>query len=227
MAGQRLRGSRYLLGSLILLLIVFPALTDLARPVLLTSVVAGVFLGGVVVVEPGKHRVRIAVVLAAMQVALTMTLVWLRESSFIYRLNLAIGLSTTAILIAYCIYCVLRYVLQATRITRDQIYAGISVYLMIGFAFGSAYYLINALKPGGFAINASPLAADPTPDLMYFSFVTLATLGYGDITPVARPLRVLAELEALAGSLYMAIFMARLVSLHSSHHEKTHGSGQE
>jgi len=222
MAAPRLRGSGYLLASLVLLLVTFPALTDLARPVLLTSVVAGVFLGGVIVVEPGKHRVRIAIVLAALQIALTMTGVWLLESSFVYRLNVFFGLGTTAILIIYCIYCVLRYVLQAARITRDQIYAGISVYLMIGFAFGSAYYLINALKPGGFAINAGPLAADPTPDLMYFSFVTLATLGYGDITPVARTLRVLAELESLAGTLYMAIFMARLVSLHSSHHEEAH-----
>jgi hypothetical protein len=48
---------------------------------------------------------------------------------------------------------------------------------------------------------------------MYFSFVTLATLGYGDITPVARFSRALAELEAVAGTLYMAVFMARLVSM--------------
>ena len=48
---------------------------------------------------------------------------------------------------------------------------------------------------------------------MYFSFVTLATLGYGDITPVAKVSRALAELEALAGMLYIAVFMARLVSL--------------
>ena len=51
---------------------------------------------------------------------------------------------------------------------------------------------------------------------MYFSFVTLATLGYGDITPVAKAPRVLAELEAIDGTLYMAIFMARLVSLAGS-----------
>jgi hypothetical protein len=48
---------------------------------------------------------------------------------------------------------------------------------------------------------------------MYFSFVTLATLGYGDITPVARFSRVVSQLEALAGTLYMAVFMARLVSM--------------
>ena len=54
-----------------------------------------------------------------------------------------------------------------------------------------------------------------TPDLMYFSFVTLATLGYGDITPVSNTARTLAVVEALVGMLYIAIFMARLVSMRS------------
>lgn len=103
--------------------------------------------------------------------------------------------------------------LQANYITHDQIYAGISVYLMLGFAFGCIYYLLSMLMPGCFAVNNASLAGVRTPDLMYFSFVTLATLGYGDITPVARSARALAQLEALAGTLYMAVSMARLVSL--------------
>ena len=79
-------------------------------------------------------------------------------------------------MIVYCIYCVLRYVLQANDITRDQIYAGMCVYLMLGFAFGCIYYLLEILMPGCFSVNVAKLAGDP-PDLMYFSFVTLATLG--------------------------------------------------
>ena len=63
-----------------------------------------------------------------------------------------------------------------------------------------------------FDVRLGPYTA-VQPDLMYFSFVTLATLGYGDITPVTKAARTLAEIEALAGSLYMAVFMARLVSL--------------
>ena len=79
-------------------------------------------------------------------------------------------------------YCVVGYVLQASVITRDQIYAGMCAYLMLGFAFGCIYYLLEILAPGCFSVNVAKLAGDP-PDLMYFSFVTLATLGYGDITP--------------------------------------------
>jgi len=83
---------------------------------------------------------------------------------------------------------------------------------MLGFAFGCVYYLTRTLDPGCFAVNTSRVETHDA-DLMYFSFVTLATLGYGDITPVARITRVLAVLEAIAGTLYMAVFMARLVSL--------------
>ncbi len=215
MATAPLPGCRFLLGGLILLLVLFPVLEDMARPVLLTALVAAVFVVGVRVVHPGRSRVRNAVVLAVLQIGLTGLLLTLSSDSFIYTCTLGAVLVTTAVLIGYCIYCVLRYVLQATYITRDQIYAGICVYIMFGFAFGCIYYLTGMLDPGGFAVNTSKAEPSRHPDLMYFSFVTLATVGYGDITPLTKAARIVAELEALSGSLYMAVFMARLVSLAS------------
>jgi len=214
MAVPKMRGCRLLLGALIALLAAFPALTDLARPGLLVAVVASVFVVGVVVVRPGRRHVRAVVALAVFQFAFTIVEVLLNQGSTPHVAAIGFGIGITAILIVYCIVCVLQYVLQSDVITHDQVYAGICVYLMLGFAFGSIYYLLNILSPGGFAINSAKLEADPTPDMMYFSFITLATLGYGDITPVARPARILAEFEALAGTLYMAVFMARLVSQH-------------
>jgi len=213
MASRRLRGCGFLLASLILLLLMFPALDAMATPMLLIAVVASVFVAGVIVVHPGRRRVTRAVALAVIQIALTAVAVLNADSSF-YLFTVGLGLATTAVLIVYSIYCVLRYVLEATHITHDQIYAGICVYLMLGFAFGCLYYLLNILQPGSFAVNVSKLGAD-VPDLMYFSFVTLATLGYGDTTPTAKTARALAELEAVAGTIYIAVFMARLVSLHS------------
>jgi hypothetical protein len=212
MTRRPLRGCRFLLASLVLLLLSFPVLEEMARPILLTGVIAGVFLAGVMVVHPGRSRVRKAVALAVMQLGLTGLAVVLRVGSVPYRITVSLALATIAVLIAYSIYCVLRYVLLARYISRDQIYAGMCAYLMLGFAFGCIYYLIAMLEPGCFAVNTARLNASD-PDLMYFSFVTLATLGYGDITPVAKAPRALAQLEALAGTLYMAVFMARLVSL--------------
>jgi hypothetical protein len=213
MAAREARGCRFLLATLVLLLVMFPILTSWARPLLLIAVVASVFAGGVIAVNPGRSRVMRAVVLAAVQIILTVAAVVQRVESSLFLVTVGLALATTAVLICYCIYCVLGYVLQARYISRDQIYAGISVYLMLGFAFGSIYYLMVVFEPASFSVNTPRLEASGNPDLMYFSFVTLATLGYGDITPVATISRALSQVEALAGTLYMAVFMARLVSL--------------
>jgi hypothetical protein len=215
MAGRKHGGCRFLLGILALLLVLFPALEEMARPILLIAVVASVFVAGVFVVRSGRFRVRIAISLAVIQIVLTGLAVAQTVNSPSYLFTIALALATTTVLIGYCIYCVARYVLQANYITRDQIYAGMCAYLMLGFAFGCIYYLVEMLSPGCFSVNASKLSSD-SPDLMYFSFVTLATLGYGDITPVAKISRALAEVEALVGMLYIAVFMARLVSMAGS-----------
>jgi hypothetical protein len=144
------------------------------------------------------------------QVGLTAGSLLLRQSGAVYSIAVALALMATVVLILFSTYCVLRYVLRAAVITRDQIYAGISMYIMLGFAFGAVFYVLNILDPRSFTANAHD------PDLMYFSFVTLATLGYGDITPRTNLARSLAIIEALVGMLYIAVFMARLVSLRSN-----------
>lgn len=208
------RSCLILLLSLVLLLVLFPFLEAMARPILLITVIAGVLLGGVVAVEAGRRHVRNALLLTLVQIILAVSASLLDEGSLGFLVAVSVGLAAMAALIVYAIYCVLRYVLQARVITREQIYAGISVYLLLGFAFGAVYYLVNILNPDCIVVNSARLADTHPPDLMYFSFVTLATLGYGDITPVAPIARSLAELEALSGTLYMAVLMARLVSLH-------------
>ena len=162
--GLTLRGCRFLLAILLVLLVLFPVLEDMARPILLIAVIASVFVAGVVVVHPGRLRVRKAIALAVVQIGLTGLAVSVTENSFAYLCAVGLALATTAVLIGYCIYCVLRYVLQANYITRDQIYAGICVYLMLGFAFGCIYYLVGMLDPGLFrseqreaAIRAIPI----------------------------------------------------------------------
>jgi hypothetical protein len=213
MARRHVRGCRFVLAALLVLLVSFPFLEEMARPTLLVAVVAVVFTAAVIAVDAGRTRVGNAITIAVVQITVTVVGAGLTPGSRAYQCAAGLALAATAVLIVYCIYCVLRYLLQSFSITRDQLYAGISVYLMLGFAFGSVYYLVSTLKPDCFAVNSAKLAADANPDLMYFSFVTLATLGYGDITPVAHVTRALAELEAMVGMLYIAVFMARLVTL--------------
>ncbi len=202
---------RFLLGSLIAILVAFPFLEDVARPLVLVMPLAGVFVAGVVVVDSGRRQVRSAVILATFQVGLTAASLFCHETHVLYLVTISLAMAATAALILYATYCVMGYVLRARTITRDQIYAGVCMYIMLGFAFGTVFYLVNVLNPGSFAASGTD-----SPDLMYFSFVTLATLGYGDITPKSNMARSLSVVEALVGMLYIAIFMARLVSLRAA-----------
>ena len=216
MAGsKRRRDCRFLLAGLLTLLMAFPFLEDIARPLILILPLTVVFLAGVMVTDAEPVHVRRAIGIAAVQVGLTVVSLVLRETGPTYWIAVAAALAATAALILYSTHCVLRYVLRARFITRDQIYAGVCMYLMLGFAFGAVFYLVNILDPRSFAASADLAIRGENPDLMYFSFVTLATLGYGDITPRTNVARSLAVIEALIGMLYIAIFMARLVSMYS------------
>jgi hypothetical protein len=205
-----------LLSGLVGLLVCFPFLEEVARPLLLSLPVVVVFVAAVGAVDSGITNIRRAIGVAAIQIALTV-LSWLQpETNATYWIAVASSLVAIALLIVFATYCVLEYVLRSQIITRDQIEAGICMYLMLGFAFGAVFYLINVLDPSSFAVNTQLAAGRERPDLMYFSFVTLATLGYGDITPRTNVARSLAVIEALAGMIYIAVFMARLVSMRSS-----------
>ena len=215
MAGNRERPAncRFLLAGLIALLIAFPFLEDIARPLVLMMPIAVVFVAGVVFADGGRAHVRRGLAIASVQVGFTVFSLLARGERALYLVAVSCALLSTVVLILFATYCVLRYVLNARTISLDQIYAGICMYVMLGFAFGAVFYLINILDPHSF--TAAAQTPGETPDLMYFSFVTLATLGYGDIVPRNNISRGLTVLEALGGMIYIAVFMARLVSLRS------------
>jgi len=89
---------------------------------------------------------------------------------------------------------------------------------MLGIIWTIAYWLVDQLTPrGAFAFNtAGEKQSIRGFNAFYFSFVTLSTVGYGDITPVSKVARMLAAMEAMTGQLYVAVVIARLVSLYSS-----------
>jgi hypothetical protein len=136
-------------------------------------------------------------------------------------------------LISFILYCILSVliaiailsdVLKGGRITTDKICGAICVYLFLGVIWALLYTIIEHIHPGSFTLNQT--AFSPTDSdlgvykyghLSYYSFVTLTTLGYGDISPVTSPARSLAVLEAVVGQLYIAILIARLVGIHIAH----------
>jgi len=99
-------------------------------------------------------------------------------------------------------------------VTFDRILGAVVLYVLIGVVWAEACQLISIRVPGAYAGIAHDSSSIDHSSWIYFSFVTLTTVGYGDITPVAHAARSLAILEALIGQLYPAIVLARLVSLH-------------
>ena len=105
------------------------------------------------------------------------------------------------------------YLGRPGRITNGRLYASASLYLMIGSSFYALFNLMETLNPGSFVESGLPAGTRvPRHSLLYFSLVTLTTLGYGDITPASHPARIFAALESVTGVLYIAITVARLVA---------------
>ncbi len=112
---------------------------------------------------------------------------------------------------------VLEHVFRQGPITGDRIRGAIAAYLLLGLGWVFAYKLVDHAAPGALSIGPiDPALHNGPPTLAYFSFVTLTTVGYGDITPVHPAARMLAIAEALVGQLYPAILIGRLVSLQIS-----------
>jgi voltage-gated potassium channel Kch len=122
------------------------------------------------------------------------------------------GLSLLAVLILTAL--VLTQVFRKGRITLHRVQGAVAAYLLLGFAWAIAYEFSLLLDPGAIRFpDASGVGFLLVPRLLYFSFVTLTTVGYGDIVPVHPAVRSLAVTEALIGQLYPAVLIARLVSL--------------
>jgi hypothetical protein len=102
------------------------------------------------------------------------------------------------------------YLQQARTITTEHLYTAVSIYLLIGISWFALYSAIENIYPGSF-LWADGLTNRPS-DLLYFSLVTLTTVGYGDILPASGEARMLAAMEATTGVLYVAITVALLVS---------------
>jgi amino acid transporter len=127
----------------------------------------------------------------------------------------------------------LRLVLKQKEITRETISLSISIYLLIAFTWGLLYIVIYQVHPDAFNLgnlNASgapaPTEQQVTPVLVYFSIITISTVGYGDILPMSLQARYAAAAEGIAGQFYLAILVARLVGIYMSKQTEQGGSNE-
>ncbi len=117
----------------------------------------------------------------------------------------------TLVLTAIIIF--LQRIFRERVVSADSILGGITVYFLFGILWTFLYRILLHFNPAALLVTDSHF---PVNQLLYFSFITLMTVGYGDIVPLTPIARNLAVLEAFTGQLYLAIFISRLVGLHLS-----------
>ena len=215
---ERLRFRRFstvqLLIALAVLLICAPFIEEVEGGHLILSVLFSVVLIAAVFAVADRKR---SLVIASMLAIPAITARWVHH----FRPDLvhaSIFLVFALALLAFVIGHLLHFVLRAPVVTVEVLCASIAAYLMLGLTWTVSYWLVDQLTPGGaFSFNTERGVHSMNGFTgFYFSFITLSTVGYGDITPVSHAARWLAAMEAMTGLLYVAVLIARLVSLYSS-----------
>ncbi len=108
----------------------------------------------------------------------------------------------------------MRYILFSGSITSNKLVGSICIYMLLGIVWALLYEFLSIIDPGAFnGLSLNSNSRDSW-NYIYYSFVTLTTLGYGDISPVNHYARALAYLEAICGQIYIAVLVASLVGAH-------------
>jgi hypothetical protein len=203
----------FLLVALLLFLIVHPFI-EAKGPVTVTGLfMSTVIVAGIYSVVNDRRFLIVALVLAVPALTSRWLLSfspapWLMIVDFIFEI----------LFFSFNTFTILSYVLRQRVVSADIIYGAACAYLLLGVVWGLIFGLLEFVQPGSFAIAGSVAveAQDLAVTMLYYSFVTLTTLGYGDLVPVTPPARSLSFLEAVLGQLYLAILIARLVGMHIS-----------
>jgi voltage-gated potassium channel Kch len=213
-----------LVGLIVTIFLVYPlGQAAPARYVFANAIFSLIVISGVLAVARGP-----LITFAMLAIALANLAVrWLNAHS--PALGLEIwdeGLSLLTMLVLTIV--VMIQVFRPGRITPPRIMGAVAVYMLLGIIWAYGYHLLLRLDPGAFQMARMPkTGAEWKASLLYFSFVTLTTVGYGDILPVHPFARSLANLEALIGQLFPAILIARLVSLEIIHRSEMPRTGAE
>jgi voltage-gated potassium channel len=135
-----------------------------------------------------------------------------------------VGLGLATVFLVFLTLVIMFAVFRDETVTFDTIFGAVCAYLLLGVTWGTTYALLVVISPDSLSVSpglahasgrGEPISAF-TPVLQYYSFTTLATLGYGDVSPLSPGARALSVMEGLAGQLYLAVLVARLVGIHTA-----------
>jgi hypothetical protein len=210
--GEAPEGVRSFL-PLLLALIVLVAVEPFFQPVaggatVFYALLAGVLLAGVLSVSGSRRRLAVAAALGLPAIVAHALHFSTGQSA-----PLVVGLFFALAFQIFVAAVVIEVVVRSERVSHNVILGVASAYLLLGVVWAHLYVLLEVWWPGSFVEAGAPVSARAhlLQPLLYYSFVTLSTLGYGDIAPQTAPARALAALEAMTGQLFVAILIAVFV----------------
>ena len=204
----------HFLAALVLIFVTAPFIEDLRGGELIEAVLMTVVLLSAVLAVGGRRR---TLVWASVLVIPALVGKWInhwRPDWVPPEVFLGAGL----LFVLFVVLHLLRFILRAPRVDSEILCLGVSNYLMLGWLWAFAYMLVDRMVPGSFAFTVGPSSVRSLEGFrgFYFSYSTITTVAYGDIIPLSSAVRMLAMAEAMAGMLYVALLIARLVSLYYS-----------
>ena len=200
-----------LLIFIIALIIVGPLIEEFVHLRILYDILwSAVLVSAIYAVSHKKRYILVGVLLALPMLAS----IW--SSYFVVDLPLGVvGGLCGAAFFTFAIIQILVFIYNQKEVTGDIIAGAAIVYLLMALAWSSIFAVLESLHPGSFSFPEIEGISTSRP-FLYYSFVTLTTLGYGDITPVTKLARSLCILEAVMGQLYLVVQVAWLVGVHVS-----------
>lgn len=201
----------FLLAGLLIVLLIAPSLTEL-YPGITGVLLTVTLLIAVFSMSESKQYRRLAWFLVVTKVVLT--------GIGYFEDGVGMFVGETIVLFAFFVLATvfsMKRVLEGDFVDMNRIAGAISIYMLIGLVWGSVYFFLALLNPDAFrgltdlAVSERAHMHSTYMDLLYYSYVTLTTLGYGDVTPVSRGAQSLAYLEAICGVMYVAVLVSALV----------------
>jgi hypothetical protein len=207
-------GEKWLDISLYMLFLSFfisPFIDSSTARLLLSSLVFSMMMVAGIMSMSRKAALRVA---AGMVGVIAISLRWLRLAVPTPTIEILGSIAVLAFMVMLTVV-MLSKVFSKGQVTAHRVKGAIAVYLLIGLTFAILYGLLDQLLPNAFNLPATAenISVVRQELMTYFSFITLTTLGYGDITPTHEVTRMFAIMEGLFGQLYPATLLARLVSL--------------
>lgn len=209
-----------LLSAMLLVVGARMALTGSIVDTIILDLCSVILVAAAILTICAERHFRLAALLLGGPVIALLSAIYVLPGHLTARTQL-VGRLWAVVFMAFTVVMIVRAVVTARLVTWDTVIGAFAGYVMIGIVWTQVYCAIDLVDPDAFSVAGIPggLRGPPLERqavLEYFSFATLSTLGYGDVTPLSQPARSLASFEAICGQFYLAVLVAGLIGIRTT-----------